>query len=151
MQTCNMASMLFLNECTSLSNGMHLNSLLLCLLYSLCQDLKPSNVAVNEDCELRVRVRRNTRKHFPSSRKLASVLKKASSCTLDPRLWTGQTDGRRDDGICGHALVPSARDHAELDALQPERCGAFKLIFIYPVLWFLFFRGELIKVFLYVS
>lgn len=30
-------------------------SLLLCLLYYSSQDLKPSNVAVNEDCELRVR------------------------------------------------------------------------------------------------
>lgn len=31
--------------------------LLLCLLYCHSQDLKPSNVAVNEDCELRVRLK----------------------------------------------------------------------------------------------
>lgn len=130
---------------------MHLNPLLLYLLYYLCQDLKPSNVAVNEDCELRVRLQLYTCKHFPSNRWLASFLKKVSCCTLDPRLWTGQTDGRRDDRICGHTLVPSARDHAELDALQPERCSAFKVIFIYPVVWFPFFRRVLIKVFLYVS
>lgn len=83
-----MASMLFLNECTSLSNGMHLNSLLLCLLYYLCQDLKPSNVAVNEDCELRVRVRRDTRKHFPLQRMTCinskeSVFLHSRSSTLD--------------------------------------------------------------------
>lgn len=43
----------------------------------------------------------------------------------DPWLRPGQTDGRWDDGIRGHTLVPSARDHVKLDALQPERWASF--------------------------
>lgn len=40
----------------SLPPQIHSNHPAVCLLFYLSQDLKPSNVAVNEDCELRVRM-----------------------------------------------------------------------------------------------
>lgn len=39
----------------------------------------------------------------------------------DPGLWPGETYGRRDDGLRGHAMVSCAWDHAQLDALQHDR------------------------------
>ena len=44
----------------------------------------------------------------------------------DPRLWVGAAHWEWDDGLCGHQVVPSPRDYAQLDALQPNR-SAFKI------------------------
>ena len=56
------------------------------------------------------------------------MAKSLSSCPADPGFWTGPTDGRWDDRLRGDALVQSAGDHAELDALQPERWDADSVI-----------------------
>ena len=39
----------------------------------------------------------------------------------DPRLWAGPAYWERDDRIRGHQVVQGARDHAQLDALSPDR------------------------------
>lgn len=41
--------------------------------------------------------------------------------TPDPGLWSGAAHGWWNDGICGHTVVPSPWDHAQLDALQHDR------------------------------
>lgn len=86
------------------------------ILLCSSQDLKPSNVAVNEDCELRVSL---TFTLLPLCC-MSWEEKKTSFCPTDPWLWLSQADRWWDDGLCGDALVSSTRDHAELDALQPE-------------------------------
>lgn len=41
--------------------------------------------------------------------------------TQDPGFWISEADRWWDDGIRSNALVPSTWDHAQLDALQPDR------------------------------
>lgn len=87
------------------------------------QDLKPSNLAVNEDCELRVRLLFKKRGCCCLIEETLSADSPYScSPTPDPGLWPGTAHRRWDDGLRGHAVVPSTWDHAKLDALQHDRC-----------------------------
>lgn len=94
------------------------------------QDLKPSNLAVNEDCELKVRKRHCSRRmaylYVTSTHSLVVTLLYIDSmntavCHTDPGFWFGKAHRWWNDRLCRHTVVPSSRNHAELDALQHDR------------------------------
>ena len=65
----------------------------------LCiQDLKLSNIAVNEDCDLRVGVNWQ--------------VTPAQIDFSDPGLWVSQSNGQRDDRICNNKMVPGPRNYS---------------------------------------
>lgn len=106
------------------------------------QDLKPSNLAVNEDCELKVGVPLSSAQRQVETQSvwILSFSLSVSLCfspsplllfSPDLGLWPGAAHRRRDDRLRGHSLVPSPGDHVELDALQHDRSegilhGCFK-------------------------
>lgn len=96
------------------------------------QDLKPGNLAVNEDCELKVSgLQAQPRggmgpppgspwKPLPEPPPLSKFLFYLSRA-IDSGFWAGATCRRRDDWLRGDPLVPSPRGDPQLDALQPDR------------------------------
>lgn len=102
----------------------------------LPQDLKPSNLAVNEDCELKVSKKKKKTLFTKSILSQCDVLTSTHSlvvtllyidcmyadvCHTDPGFRFGKAHRWWNDRICCHTVVPSSRDYAELDALQHDR------------------------------
>lgn len=92
------------------------------------QDLKPSNLAVNEDCELKVKEKEKclistwrAEQHSLLVPLLYVERMITAACHTDPGFWLGEAHRWWNDRLCCHAVVPSSRDHAELDALQHDR------------------------------
>lgn len=99
------------------------------------QDLKPGNLAVNQDCELKVCTVKDyswisscdlSNKYTTHRVFCSGVIPSAS--VEDLGLWLGPQRRCWDDGLRGDPLVPGSWGHSELDALHPdwqENCSCY--------------------------
>lgn len=99
------------------------------------QDLKPGNLAVNQDCELKVCTVKDhswiswhdfSIKYTIHRLSYGDVIPSASVEDLGLRL--GPQHRCWDDGLRGDPLVPGSWGHSELDALHPdwqENCSCY--------------------------
>lgn len=111
------------------------------------QDLKPGNLAVNQDCELKVCTVKDygwmssrdlSNNHTTHRVSYSGVIPSAS--VEDLGLWLGPQRRCWDDGLRGDPLVPGSWGHSELDALHPDwqencSCSIFQQLFSHSSQW----------------